>query len=99
MRYGCSESAVNTFKSFGEVYDVIGNVWQLTCTLIYPFNGFQIHPYYEDFTTPTFDGLHDILKGGSFITQGSPQSRNFFRRHFYQFSGFRYVHSPNPITK
>ncbi len=49
---------------------------------------------YEDFTTPTFDERHDLIKGGSFISTGNEalyHSRYAFRRHFHQFAGFRYI--------
>lgn len=88
-----SPNPVNLFKS-GDFYDVVGNVWQHTITPIYPFQGFQIHPVYEDFTTPTFDERHDLIKGGSFISTGNEalyHARYAFRRHFHQFAGFRYV--------
>ena len=35
--------------------DVIGNVWQWTETAVDSLPGFRIHPYYDDFSTPTFD--------------------------------------------
>ncbi|HEU0197698.1 MAG TPA: 5-histidylcysteine sulfoxide synthase [Nevskiaceae bacterium] len=78
----------------GPFFDMVGNVWQWTMTPTYPFEGFRTHPIYDDFTTPTFDGLHDILKGGSWIACGNeaePESRYAFRRHFFQHAGFRYV--------
>ncbi|MDQ1325977.1 MAG: hypothetical protein QG564_1101 [Campylobacterota bacterium] len=77
-------------------YDVIGNVWQWTRTPIYPFEGFKVHPIYDDFTVPTYDGKHNLIKGGSWISCGNlatQKSRYAFRRHFYQFAGFRYVQS------
>lgn len=77
-------------------YDVIGNVWQWTRTPIYPYAGFKVHPAYDDFTVPTFDGKHNLIKGGSWISCGNlaaESSRYAFRRHFYQFAGFRYVES------
>lgn len=98
MQYSFSEAPVNMFGDESGFYDVIGNVWQHLSTPIHPFKGFTIHRFYEDYTSPTFDGMHDVLRGGSWITHGSyahPSSRNFFRRHFYQFAGFRYVHSNN----
>ena len=45
--------------------NVPGNVWQWTQTPIYPFEGFQVHPLYDDFSVPTFDGQHNLIKGGA----------------------------------
>ncbi|MDD3528378.1 MAG: 5-histidylcysteine sulfoxide synthase [Gallionellaceae bacterium] len=78
----------------GDFCDVAGNVWQWTETPIYPFEGFQVHPLYDDFTTPTFDGRHNLIKGGSWISCGNESlhaARYAFRRHFFQHAGFRYV--------
>lgn len=78
----------------GRWYDVVGNVWQWTETAIYPFNHFKVHPLYDDFTTPTFDGKHNLIKGGSWISAGNEarlSARYAFRRHFFQHAGFRYV--------
>ncbi|MFT7685749.1 MAG: 5-histidylcysteine sulfoxide synthase/putative 4-mercaptohistidine N1-methyltransferase [Candidatus Azotimanducaceae bacterium] len=93
LDYAASPCPVNT-HDHGELYDVIGNVWQWTETPIYPFNGFKVHPYYDDFTMPTFDGKHNLFKGGSWISSGNESrssSRYAFRRHFFQHVGFRYV--------
>jgi 5-histidylcysteine sulfoxide synthase/putative 4-mercaptohistidine N1-methyltranferase len=78
----------------GELFDVTGNVWQWTETPIYPFSGFKVHPLYDDFTTPTFDGRHNLIKGGSWISCGNESlhsARYAFRCHFFQHAGFRYV--------
>jgi len=87
------------FKVDGkEFYDVIGNVWQWSLTPIYPFDGFETHPSYDDFTTPTFDDRHLLMKGGSFISLGNEtlrSARYAFRKHFFQHAGFRYVSSNN----
>jgi 5-histidylcysteine sulfoxide synthase/putative 4-mercaptohistidine N1-methyltranferase len=88
-----SSCPVNRFAQ-GDFYDVVGNVWQWTETPIYPFDGFDVHPIYDDFTTPTFDERHNVIKGGSWISCGNetqPSSRYAFRRHFFQHGGFRYV--------
>ncbi len=80
----------------GDFYDVIGNVWQWSRTLIYPFKGFKVHPIYDDFTVPTFDGKHNLINGASWISCGNlatQKSRYGFRRHFYQHAGFRYIQS------
>jgi 5-histidylcysteine sulfoxide synthase/putative 4-mercaptohistidine N1-methyltranferase len=89
----------------GQVYDVIGNVWQWTETPIDTYPGFQVHPIYDDFSTPTFDGKHNLMKGGSWIATGNESLRNAryaFRRHFHQHAGFRYIkakHAELPVEK
>ncbi len=80
----------------GDFFDVAGNVWQWTETPIFPMEGFKVHPLYDDFTTPTFDNKHNLMKGGSWISTGNEatrDSRYAFRRHFYQHCGFRYIQS------
>jgi len=87
--------------SFGRFYDLIGNVWQWTETPISGFEGFKIHPIYDDFSTPTFDLKHNLIKGGSWISTGNEaiaNARYAFRRHFYQHAGFRYVESDNEVV-
>lgn len=94
-----SSTPVDRFKT-GEFFDVIGNVWQWTQTPIYSYEGFKVHPLYDDFTTPTFDNKHNIFKGGSWISSGNEingDSRYAFRRHFFQHAGFRYIESKNPV--
>ena len=84
----------------GHLCDAVGNVWQWTETPIYPLDGFKVHPLYDDFTTPTYDGRHNIMKGGSWISTGNEvlkSARYAFRRHFFQHAGFRYVVSNTPI--
>jgi 5-histidylcysteine sulfoxide synthase len=81
-------------NNHGELYDVVGNVWQWTSTHFDKFEGFKIHEIYDDFSVPTFDTKHNVIKGGSWISTGnliSHTSRYAFRRHFFQHSGFRYV--------
>lgn len=78
----------------GGFFDLIGNVWQWTETPIDGYNGFKVHPIYDDFSTPTFDGKHNLFKGGCWISTGNyaiKDSRYAFRRHFFQYSGLRYV--------
>ena len=63
LDHGASSCPVNQFAQ-GDFFDVVGNVWQWTETPIYPFAGFEVHPIYDDFTTPTFDQRHNLIKGG-----------------------------------
>jgi len=98
LDYSASSCRVDQFPQ-GEFYDVVGNVWQWTETAIYPFEGFRVHPYYDDFTMPTMDGKHNLIKGGSWISSGNETQRSAryaFRRHFYQHAGFRYVVADAP---
>jgi len=93
LDHWASSCPVNTF-AHGPLFDVVGNVWQWTETPIYPFDGFAVHPIYDDFTTPTFDERHNLFKGGSWISCGNEArhaARYAFRRHFFQHAGFRYV--------
>jgi 5-histidylcysteine sulfoxide synthase/putative 4-mercaptohistidine N1-methyltranferase len=93
LEHYASSVPVDRFGKDG-FFDVIGNVWQWTETPIHGFKGFEIHPIYDDFSTPTFDNKHNLIKGGSWIATGNEatrDSRYAFRRHFYQHAGFRYV--------
>ncbi len=88
-----SSCPVNEF-GFNGIYDVVGNVWQWSRTPIFGFRGFEIHPAYDDFSTPTFDDKHALILGSSWASSGNlimKHSRYAFRRHFYQNAGFRYV--------
>ncbi len=85
---------------FGDFHDVVGNVWQWTETPITGFPGFEVHPCYDDFSTPTFDARHNLIKGGSWISTGNEatrDSRYAFRRHFFQHAGFRYIESEKAV--
>jgi len=95
LDHGASSCPVTRFRH-GEWFDVVGNVWQWVETPTYPFDGFKVHPLYDDFTTPTFDGQHNLIKGGSWISCGNEArlaARYAFRRHFFQHAGFRYIAS------
>lgn len=99
LEHYSSSCPVNKF-AFGEFYDVIGNVWQWTETPITGYPGFKVHPLYDDFATPTFDGKHNLIKGGSWISTGNEatlHARYAFRRHFYQHAGFRYIESDHEL--
>jgi 5-histidylcysteine sulfoxide synthase/putative 4-mercaptohistidine N1-methyltranferase len=101
LDHGASPCPVNRFPQ-GDFFDVVGNVWQWTETPIYPFDGFEVHPLYDDFTTPTYDGRHNLIKGGSWISCGNEvriSARYAFRRHFFQHAGFRYVVAESAPTE
>jgi len=95
----CASSCPVNRHAQGNLYDVVGNVWQWTETPIYPFDGSRVHPCYDDFTMPTYDGCHNLFKGGSWISSGNEtrlSCRYAFRRHFFQHAGFRYVIAGSP---
>lgn len=88
-----SPRAVNSsLPSPQGVFDVFGNVWQWAEDQFNPLEGFNVHSLYDDFSTPCFDGKHQMMLGGSFISCGHEASvwaRFHFRPHFFQHAGFR----------
>lgn len=103
LEYYASACPVNRHEFAGGFHDIIGNVWQWTETPVDAFEGYEVHSAYDDFSTPTFDGQHNIFKGGCWISTGNyaiKAARYAFRRHFYQHSGLRYVEAgPLPEIK
>jgi len=94
VNFAISSSCPVDKYEFNGIYDVVGNVWQWSRTPMRPFEGFDVHPAYDDFTTPTFDEKHALILGASWASSGNlimKYSRYAFRRHFYQNAGFRYV--------
>lgn len=76
------------------VRDIAGNLWDWCEDDFNALDGFKVHPLYEDFSTPCFDGEHSMILGGSFMSTGneaSVWSRFHFRPHFFQHAGFHVV--------
>ncbi|HEY9676374.1 MAG TPA: 5-histidylcysteine sulfoxide synthase [Drouetiella sp.] len=76
--------------------DVFGNVWQWCGDDFNPLTDFAVHKLYDDFSVPCFDGEHQMILGGSFISTGDEATswaRFHFRPHFFQHAGFRVVRS------
>lgn len=95
LRYG-SETAVGATVSGAAFGDLFGNVWQWCEDHFNPLDGARIHRYYDDFSTPCYDGQHQMILGGSFMSTGDEASswaRYHFRPHFFQHAGFRVVQS------
>lgn len=92
LAYG-SESPVDASAATEAGFtDVFGNVWQWCEDHFNPLPGFAAHPFYDDFSTPCFDGEHQMVLGGSFASTGDEASiwaRFHFRPHFLQHSGIR----------
>lgn len=94
LEYEMSSCPVNRHEFAHGFFDIIGNVWQWSETPIDGYDGFRVHPIYDDFSAPTFDGKHNLFKGGSWASTGNyalKDSRYAFRRHFVQHAGLRYV--------
>ena len=73
-----------------------GNVWEWSESSFDGKPGFYTHDLYMDFSTPCFDGKHNMMLGGSWASTGNETSvyaRYAFRRHFFQHAGFRLVRS------
>ena len=91
LRQG-TEGPVDAHCSKAGVGDVFGNVWQWSRDTFNPLPGFRAHRYYEDFSSPCFDGQHQMIFGGSFISTGDltcEWARFHFRPHFFQHAGLR----------
>lgn len=74
--------------------DAMGNVWEWCEDDFHPLDGFKVHDLYDDFSTPCFDGEHNVIMGGSWVSTGDEASvyaRFHFRPHFFQHAGFRLV--------
>lgn len=92
LKWGSENSVYK--KSNESISDVFGNVWQWCEDAFNPLENFKVHPYYEDFSTPCFDGRHQMIMGGSFVSTGDEAesyARFHFRPHFFQHAGFRLV--------
>ncbi|ELU18927.1 hypothetical protein CAPTEDRAFT_226801 [Capitella teleta] len=92
-----STTPVNFFPATPRgFHDVHGNVWQWAEDHFNGLPGFQTSPLYDDFSSPCFDGRHNLILGGSWISSASAASRfarYAFRRHFFQHMGFRLARS------
>ncbi|KAL4441833.1 hypothetical protein ABPG77_003749 [Micractinium sp. CCAP 211/92] len=100
MAYG-AESGVDAMPpTTAGFHDVFGNLWQWCEDNIASLpSSLGVHPYYDDFTTPCYDGEHNVILGGSFISTGDEASvfaRFHFRPHFFQHAGFRLVSGTGP---
>lgn len=96
MAYG-SSTPVNLYPASEAGFcDVFGNVWEWIEDHFNGLGDFKAHLLYDDFSTPCFDGRHNMIMGGSWVSTGDEASRfaRFaFRRHFFQHLGFRIAQS------
>ncbi|XP_074653957.1 uncharacterized protein LOC141908054 [Tubulanus polymorphus] len=94
LKHG-SPTPVNMYPpSSRGFYDLYGNVWEWHEDSFNGYPGFKTQYLYDDYSSPCFDGKHNVIRGGSWISlvdQGGQYCRNGFRRHFFQHAGFRVV--------
>lgn len=96
LAYGSSSPVDAQCPTPAGFHDVFGNVWQWLEDHFNPLPGAQVHPYYDDFSTPCYDGQHQMILGGSWASTGAEASiwaRFHFRPHFFQHAGMRLVRS------
>lgn len=77
-------------------YDVFGNVWEWCEDQFNGLPGGLTSYLYDDYSTSSYDGQHNMMLGGAWVSTGDIASRftrNTFRRHFIQHCGFRVVRS------
>jgi 5-histidylcysteine sulfoxide synthase len=87
---------LKTAKSNSGLYDLRGNVWEWLSDRLNPLPGYEPHYLYEDNSSLFFDDKHQMMLGGSWITNGTEALkyyRNWFRPNFYQHAGFRIAKS------
>lgn len=76
--------------------DLIGNAWEWTASPFAPYPGFAAFPY-RGYSEPYFDGVHRVLRGGSFASHpaiATPTFRNFYQPWVRQiFAGLRCARS------
>ncbi|HSB13518.1 MAG TPA: SUMF1/EgtB/PvdO family nonheme iron enzyme [Bryobacteraceae bacterium] len=79
-------------NKFG-VVQLVGNGWEWTSTVFYPFPGFEPFPFYPGYSANFFDGQHYVMKGASQRTAAKlvrPSFRNWFRNSYpYVYATFR----------
>lgn len=76
------------------VVGAMGNVWTWCEDDFHPLPGATLDPLYDDFSAPCYDGEHQMILGGSFVSCGEEASvwaRFHFRPHFHQFAGIRLI--------
>jgi len=78
--YG-SEFPSNLARNEKGFYDVFGNAWEHCLDVFNPLDDYSVHNYYQDFSMPCFDGRHNMIMGGSFVSTGDEASK-FARFHF-----------------
>ncbi|GFO10818.1 5-histidylcysteine sulfoxide synthase [Plakobranchus ocellatus] len=102
LQFG-SSTPVNMFAASATGhYDTMGNVSEWVEDQYNGLPGFNTHYLYDDFSSPCFDGKHNVIMGGSWISTGdygSRFARIAFRRHFFQHCGFRLAKSTEPESK
>ncbi|KAJ3253699.1 hypothetical protein HK103_000357 [Boothiomyces macroporosus] len=79
-----------------QVENIVGNGWELTSTVFYPFEGFEQSKIYPGYSSDFYDDKHYVVLGASWATIPRIAHRKSFRNWYqpgypYVFSKFRLV--------
>jgi formylglycine-generating enzyme required for sulfatase activity len=73
-RYGVclmTNFSVRPNNNDSPICDLHGNVWQRLSDDFNPFEGFEPHYLYTDYSKPYFNSEHKMMLGGSWATAGT----------------------------
>eukprot|EP00871_Galdieria_phlegrea_P001359 jgi/Galph1/2223/GphlegSOOS_G900.1 len=77
------------------IRDIYGNGWELTCSVLRAFPGFQPLAEYPNYSADFFDEKHYVILGSSWCTDSQlvrPSFRNWYQRRYpFVFSKFHLV--------
>ena len=89
---------VGFYEDYSEdgVGELMGNGWELTSTLLRPFDGFKPMEIYKAYSQDFFTDNHFVLKGASQFTGDTlcrPSFRNWYQHNYlFQTSKFRLIY-------
>ena len=89
---------VGFYEDYSEdgVGELMGNGWELTSTLLRPFDGFKPMEIYKAYSQDFFTDNHFVLKGASPFTGDTlcrPSFRNWYQHNYlFQTSKFRLIY-------
>lgn len=61
LAYGSQNPVTALPPTEAGFHDVFGSAWEWAEDHFAAFHGFKVHPFYEDFSSPCFAGLHHMV--------------------------------------